>query len=168
MLYNFNIVMKKYLLLLTLIFSGVTFSQKSDFWDNVQFGGGFTLGFGTQTTIGISPSAIYKFKNGFAVGTGLTYIYSEIGDFSTNVYGGSIISLYQIPKVGIQLSGEFEQSYAKQTDVFGTFNTSFPALYFGAAYNQGRFAFGFRYDVLYDENKSVYASPFSPIVRFYF
>ena len=160
--------MKKKLLLLCIGISFISFSQKSDFWDNVQFGGGFTLGFGTQTTIGISPSAIYNFDNEFSLGTGLTYIYSEIGDFTTNVYGGSIISLYQIPKVGIQLSGEFEQSFARQTNAFRTFNTNFPALYFGAAYNQGRFAFGFRYDVLYDENKSVYASPFSPIVRFYF
>lgn len=160
--------MKKYLLLLFLQISIFSYSQNSDFWDNVQFGGGFTLGFGTQTTIGISPSAIYNFDNGFSLGTGLTYIYSEIGDFTTNVYGGSIISLYQIPNVGIQLSGEFEHSFAKQMDSFRTFNTNFPALYLGAAYNQGRFAFGFRYDVLYDENKSVYASPFSPIVRFYF
>lgn len=160
--------MKKTLLFLLLSISFVSFSQKADFWENVQFGGGFTASFGNQTTIGISPSAIYNFNNGFALGTGLTYIYSEIGDFTTNVYGASIISLYQIPKVGIQLSGEFEQSFAKQTDSFGSINTNFPALYFGAAYNQGRFAFGFRYDVLYDENKSVYASPFSPIVRFYF
>ncbi|KGL63765.1 hypothetical protein [Polaribacter sp. Hel1_85] len=161
--------MKKSILLLLLSFSFTIVSQqKSDFWDNVRYGGGFSMSFGNQTTIGISPSAIYDFDNGFSLGTGLTYIYREVGDFTTNVYGGSLISLYQIPKVGIQLSGEFEQSFAKQTDSFGSVNTSFPALYFGAAYNKGRFAVGFRYDVLYDENKSVYASPFSPIVRFYF
>lgn len=161
--------MKKFCLFLFLSLSiSVVSQQKSDFWDNVQFGGGFTLGFGSQTTIGISPSAIYNFDNGFSLGTGLTYIYSEIGDFTTNVYGGSIISLYQIPNIGIQVSGEFEQSFAKQTNSFGSTKTNFPALYLGAAYNRGRFAFGFRYDVLYDENKSVYASPFSPIVRFYF
>ena len=161
--------MKKFCLFLFVSLSiSVVSQQKSDFWDNVQFGGGFTLGFGSQTTIGISPSAIYNFDNGFSLGTGLTYIYSEIGDFTTNVYGGSIISLYQIPNIGIQVSGEFEQSVAKQTNSFGSTKTNFPALYLGAAYNRGRFAFGFRYDVLYDENKSVYASPFSPIVRFYF
>ena len=161
--------MKKLFLLFLLLLSINSFSQqKSEFWKNVRFGGGFTLGFGTQTTIGIAPSAVYDFNNGFSLGTGLTYIYSEIGSFTTNVYGGSLISLYQIPNIGIQLSGEFEQSFARQRDSFGSFSTSFPALYFGAAYNRGRFAFGFRYDVLYDENKSVYASPFSPIVRFYF
>ncbi|PWG04819.1 hypothetical protein [Polaribacter aquimarinus] len=161
--------MKFFFILVAFSLSLTTVSQqKSDFWKNVRYGGGFTLGFGTQTTIGITPSAVYDFNNGFSLGTGLTYIYSEIGDFTTNVYGGSIISLYQIPNIGIQLSGEFEQSFAKQTNTTQSFNTSFPALYFGAAYNKGRFAFGVRYDVLYDENKSVYASPFSPIVRFYF
>ncbi|PQJ82088.1 hypothetical protein [Polaribacter glomeratus] len=161
--------MKKFIVFLFLSCSlTIAAQQKSNFWDNVRFGGAFTLGFGTQTTIGISPSAIYDFQNGFALGTGLTYIYSEINDFTTNVYGGSIISLYQIPTIGIQLSGEYEYSFAKQTNSFGTINTNFPALYIGAAYNSGRFAFGIRYDVLYDENKSVYASAFSPIVRFYF
>ena len=161
--------MKKIFFLLFVSFSLTCLSQqKSDFWKNVRYGGGFSMSFGNQTTIGISPSAIYAFDNGFSLGTGVTYMYSEIGDFTTNVYGVSLISLYQIPVVGIQLSGEFEHSFAKQTDRFGSESTNFPAIYFGAAYNKGRFAFGFRYDVLYDKNKSVYASPFSPIVRFYF
>ena len=161
--------MKKFFILLLLSFSfTMVAQQKSDFWDNVRFGGGFTLNFGNQTTIGISPSAIYQFDNGFSLGTGLTYVYTEIGSSTTNIYGGSVISLYQIPKIGIQLSGEYEYSFAKQTNTINSVKTEFPALYLGAAYNQGRFAFGFRYDVLYDENKSVYASPFSPIVRFYF
>ena len=160
--------MKKIVLLLSLTFTITSFSQQSDFWKNVRYGGGFTMSFGNQTTIGISPSAVYDFQNGFSLGTGLTYIYSEIGASTTNVYAGSLISLYQVPKVGIQLSGEFEQSFAKQTENSNSTNTSFPALYLGAAYNKGRFAFGFRYDVLYDDNKSVYASPFSPIFRFYF
>ncbi|MEE9407267.1 MAG: hypothetical protein V3V28_04235 [Polaribacter sp.] len=160
--------MKKVVLIFLLSFTIGSIAQKQDFWDNVQFGGGFTASFGSQTTIGISPSAIYNFDNGFAFGTGLTYVYNEIGSTTTNIYGGSIISLYQIPNIGIQLSGEFEQSFAKQSNGFGSVNTNFPALYLGAAYNSGRFAFGFRYDVLYDDTKSVYASPFSPIIRFYF
>ena len=161
--------MKKHLLFLALIVSITTFSQeKSDFWENVKFGGGFTVNFGSQTTIGISPSAVYNFDNGFSLGTGVTYIYSKFEDSKTNVYGASIISLYQIPKIDIQLSGEYEHSFAKRTVGASSFNSDFPALYLGAAYNKGRFAIGFRYDVLYDENKSVYGSAFSPIVRFYF
>jgi len=155
-------------LLLTFCTLTLFSQQKTEFWDDVRFGGGFSMSFGSVTTIGISPSAIYYFDNGLSLGTGLTYIYSKINDSKTNIYGASIISLYQIPKTEIQLSGEFEQSFARQTNSFGTNNSSFPALYLGAAYNKGNFAVGFRYDVLYDENKSFYASPFSPIVRFYF
>ena len=160
--------MKKYFLLLFLSTSFTMISQENtDFWDNVQFGGGVSMSFGSQTTIGISPSAIYNFDNGFALGTGLTYVYSKNQDVKTNVYGASIISLYQIPNIGIQLSGEFEQSFAKQTFNSQSTSTSFPALYLGAAYNTGRFAIGIRYDVLYDD-RSVYSSAISPIIRFYF
>ena len=162
--------MRNFLLVFVFICSSTVYAQKSDFWDYVQFGGGFSLGFGNnQTTIGISPSAIYNFDNGFALGTGLSYLYSEINDFSTNVYGGSLISLYQIPTVNIQLSSEFDYYFANQQNINGaSINTNFPALHLGVAYNQGRFAVGIRYDVLYDENKSVFASPFSPVIRFYF
>ncbi|WP_405605269.1 hypothetical protein [Polaribacter sp. Asnod1-A03] len=160
--------MKKFSFLLFTFLTLTMFSQqKNEFWDNVRFGGSFSMNFGSQTNIGISPSAIYDFDNGFSLGTGLNYVYSKIDNFKTNVYGVSLISLYQIPKVDIQLSGEFEQSFAKQTDSFGSLNTSFPALYLGAAYNTGNFAVGFRYDILYD-NSNIYASAFSPIVRFYF
>ena len=159
--------MKKFLLFILLSIPLITYSQKSDFWEQVQFGGGFTVGFGNQTTIGISPSAIYNFDNGFALGAGLNYLYSEINDFSTSVYGASLISLYQT-KIGVQLSGEFDYNFAKQQDQFNSVNSNFPALHLGIAYNQGRFAVGIRYDVLYNERKSVFASPFSPIVRFYF
>lgn len=160
--------MKKIVVLIFFTISLTTFSQKTDFWDRVQFGGGFTLGFGDQTTVGISPSAIYNFDNGFALGAGLGYLYSEINDFSTSVYSTSLISLYQT-KFNIQLSGEFDYYFAQQqTQNLNTFNSNFPALHLGIAYNQNRFAVGIRYDVLYDENKSVFASPISPVVRFYF
>ena len=160
--------MKKIVVFIFFVFSLTTFSQKTDFWENVQFGGGFTLGFGDQTTVGISPSAIYNFNNGFALGAGLGYLYSEINDFSTTAYSTSIISLYQT-KFNIQLSGEFDYYFANQkTQGLNTFNSNFPALHLGIAYNQNRFAIGIRYDVLYDENKSIFASPISPVFRFYF
>ena len=44
-----------------------------------------------------------------------------------------------------------------------------PALYVGAAYSMGRHAaIGVRYDVLYDDEKSIYDSAFTPFVRVYF
>ena len=160
--------MKKCLLFLCLIISFISFSQKSDFWDNVQFGGGFTLGFGNQTTLGISPSAIYNFENGFALGAGLGYLHQSIGSFSTSAFNTSVIGLYQT-NFGVQLSTDLDYYFANQNDVNGNeFKTNFPALHLGIAFNRGRFAFGIRYDVLYDEDKSIFASPISPVVRFYF
>ena len=155
-----------------MFFLGISFvsfsQQKSDFWDNVRFGGGFTLGFGSQTTVGISPSAIYDFNNGLAIGAGVGYLYNEINDFTSNVYSTSIISLYQT-NFNLQFSSEFDYYFANQSTFNGcSVSTNFPALHLGVAFNQGRFAVGVRYDVLYDENKSIFASPISPVVRFYF
>ena len=160
--------MKKHTLILILFISLNVFSQKSEFWENVKFGGGFGISFGTSTTIAISPSAVYDFENGFMLGAGVNYLHNQFGTSKTNVYGVSLISLYQIPVIGIQLSGELEQLFANQTNGNNKTNFNYPALYLGAAFNKGRFAIGFRYDVLYDENKSVFSSPISPIIRFYF
>ena len=160
--------MKKIILLLFIGTSSTLFAQQSDFWKKVQFGGGFSLGLGSQTTLGISPNAIYNFDNGFALGTGLSYLYANIEETTTSVYGVSILSFYQIPKIDLQLSSEFDYNFASQKNNFERITTNFPALHLGLAYNKGRFAVGVRYDVLYDKNKSFFASPISPIVRFYF
>lgn len=161
--------MKKIFLVIILTSTIASFSQeKNDFWENVRFGGGITLAFNNQTTIGVSPSAIYQFNNGFSLGAGATYMYSKFENSTRNLYGGSIISLYQIPATSFQISGEYEHLFANQSNNSTSTNFNFPALYLGAAYNQGSFAIGLRYDLLFDKNKSVFASAFSPIVRFFF
>lgn len=161
--------MKKILLIvLTIVyFSNLQAQQNSFSWDNVSYGGGITLGFGSGTTVGLSPNAIYSFGNGLSAGLGVGYLYSEFNDFSTSAFNLSAISLYQTP-YDILLSAELEQYFATQKDSFGEFSTNFPALHLGIAYNLGKFALGIRYDVLYNENKSIFASPISPIMRFYF
>ena len=164
--------MKKNLLvifLLSTIFTNAQNDNDPKFWDNVRFGGGFGLGFGSnQTTIAISPSAIYEFNDMFALGLGGSYLYAKNGNLKSNVYGASFISLFN-PVEEIQLSAEFEQLFVTQKQLgFDNYNFDYPALYLGAAYRVGRFAVGVRYDVLYDNNKSIFASAFSPIIRFYF
>ena len=54
------------------------------------------------------------------------------------------------------------------TEKFDSYRGSPMHVNLGIAYRSGWFAGGLRYDVLYDSNKSVYASALSPIVRFYF
>ncbi len=141
---------------------------KKSFWDNVRFGGGLGLGFGSNsTTINISPSAIYDFENGFALGASVGYLYSKINDFKSNVISPGLVALYN-PAQEIQVSAEFEQLFVNQK--FGSLSDNFdyPALYLGVAYRTGWAAFGVRYDMLFDERDSIFASPWSPIIRIYF
>ena len=141
------------------------------FWDNVRYGGGFNVGFGSDfTTIAISPSAIYQFSDVFSSGVSLSYLYSKNKFFDTtsNVYGGSIISLFNVAQA-VQLSAEFEELNINVKDNFGNSNSYWiPALYLGVAYTTGNFSIGLRYDALYEDDKSIYSSAFTPIFRFYF
>lgn len=163
--------MRKLTFITFILLFSITYSQNDKppkFWDNVRFGGGFGLGFGSNsTTIAISPSAVYEFNDAFALGIGASYLYAKNNDLKSNVFGAGIISLYN-PTQEFQLSAEFEQLFVNQK--LGTLknNYDYPALYLGAAYRIGSFSAGLRYDVLYDDTKSIYASAFSPIVRFYF
>jgi len=68
------------LLLLVLISYSILAQNdnNSKFWNNVRFGGGFGLGFGSNnTTIAISPSAIYEFNETFALGLTTSYLYAK-------------------------------------------------------------------------------------------
>ena len=160
--------MKKVILFFVLLTSISAVSQQSDFWKNVRFGGGFGLSFGNTTTISVSPSAIYDFENGFSLGTGLNYTHSSTGINKANLYGINTLALYNIPLVNLQISSEFEQLFVSQKIGGIKNNYNYPALHLGLAYRRGRASIGFRYDVLYNNTKSVYASAISPIFRFYF
>lgn len=141
---------------------------KHHFWSNVQFGGGLNLSFGNNiTNIGVSPSAIYNFSDQFSTGFGISYLYAENNDFNEvlNVYGGSLLSFFN-PIEEFELSAEFEKMFVSQSN----FNSrDIDALYLGFGYIIGKnISLGIRYDVLYDKNKSIYGSAFSPIARVYF
>jgi hypothetical protein len=147
-------------------------AQKSDFWKDVRFGGGIGLGFGNNTfNLAVSPSAIYQVNSNFATGAGLNLNYSKFGDNKLVAYGASFINLYNAAQ-WLQLSGEFEQWRVNRTIDLGTTeikdNYWSPALFLGAGIRQRNVTFGIRYDVLFDEGRSLYADPWIPFVRFYF
>lgn len=170
--------MRKIVLIICVLTFFTGFTQNDDdpipqlpqpnFWDNVRFGGGLGFGFGTDiTTINVSPSAIYDFDNGFALGLSFGYLYAKNGDIKSNVLSPGLITLYN-PAEQVQLSAEFEHLFISQKFGSTSFKYDYPALYLGVAYRTGWAAFGVRYDVLYDERDSIYASAFSPIIRVYF
>lgn len=168
------------LLILSVFFTIPLMSQsddekpKSPFWDHVRFGGGLGLGFGDGYFSGtIAPSAIYQFDDTFALGLGLNAsYYSRKNFYKSTILGGSAIGLVN-PADFLQLSVEFEELSVNRNfdeNFVGNQDSNYwyPALFFGAGYRQGNFAMGIRYDVLYDEDKSIYANAWTPFVRFYF
>ena len=161
-----------------LIFTGLSFSQnpsnaKSDFWKHVRFGGGIGLSFGDGFFSGtLAPSAIYQFNEQFAFGIGLNGTYNTRKNFyKSTIFGGSLIGLYN-PIQQLQLSAEFEELNVQRNweDNLGIEDENYwyPALFLGAGYRMQNVAVGIRYDVLYDEDKSIYAEPWMPFFRFYF
>jgi long-subunit fatty acid transport protein len=141
--------------------------QKSEFWKKVQFGGGITLNFTNNASVfGIAPSAIYNFNDKFSSGVSISYLRTKYKNLSAayNSYGGSVLTLYN-PFKGLQLSGEYEQTYV----TYNSLSREIPALFLGVGYTYGRnVAVGLRYDALYDEDISLYPSAITPFVRIYF
>lgn len=170
--------MKSYFLSIVFIFfSFFSFSQienDNSFWNNVRFGGGIGLNFGNGFFSGtLAPQAVYDFNPYFSAGLGLTGSYSSQKDvFKSTILGGSVIALTN-PFPELQLSVELEQVNVN-TSFQGVFSSNerdnfwATALFLGAGYRTGNVTFGVRYDVLYDEDESIYADPWLPFVRFWF
>ena len=147
-------------------------SNGTDFWNRVRFGGTVGLGFTNNGFNGsISPSAIYQFTDQFAAGTSLSFNYAKFNDDKFLAYGGSILSLFN-PIPQLQFSSEYEQLRINRTLNTGTINIEdnywLPALFVGVGYSTYNVTFGLRYDLLYDDNKSIYGNALMPFVRVYF
>ena len=170
--------MKSLFLSIAFVFlSLISFSQEeeiSSFWNNVRFGGGIGLNFGNGFFSGtLAPQTIYDFNPYFSAGVGLTGSYSSQRDvFNSTILGGSALALTN-PFPELQLSVEFEQvnvntSFDAQFSGQNRDNFWASALFLGVGYRSGNVVFGIRYDVLYDEDESIYADPWLPFVRFWF
>jgi hypothetical protein len=163
------------LIIIVLFSSQLSYTQeaKSDFWNHVRFGGGLGLNFANGFfSATIAPSAIYEIDQNVAVGLGLNATFNnQKNAYKSTILGGSLIGLFN-PVPSIQISTEFEQlnvnrRYENNLNIPED-NYWIPALYFGVGYRSGNVTFGVRYDVLYDNEKSIYADPWAPFVRFYF
>ena len=145
---------------------------KNDFWSDVQFGGGIGLALGSgYSNVSISPTAIYNVNQYVSVGAGLQYSFLKQSDFYTShMYGGSVIALFN-PIEEIQLSTELEQlrvnvdlegSNSNSADFWNT------GLFVGAGYRMDNITIGVRYNVLFNNDKNVYADALMPFVRVFF
>ncbi len=145
----------------------------SNFWSNVQFGGGIGLGIGNgYTDITIAPSAIYNFNEHFSLGTGLQYsLLKQKGLYTSNIFGASLIGLYN-PIEEIQLSVELEEMNVnnKYQQIGSNYKESFwnTGLFLGAGYRMDNITIGARYNLLFDKDKNIYGDALMPFVRIYF
>ncbi|MGL2987158.1 hypothetical protein ACSVH5_06140 [Flavobacterium sp. RSSA_27] len=149
-------------------------SNSNNFGKKMQYGGGVGLNFGSGfTDISLSPSAIYNINPYFAMGASAQFGYIKArNNYETYTYGGSLIALAN-PIPQIQLSAELEQlrfntEYRTFTGNLASDNFWNTALYLGAGYRANHVTIGVRYDVLHDDNKSIYSEAFMPFVRVYF
>ena len=147
---------------------------KSNFWNKVQFGGGFGLNIGSGfTDLTLSPSAIYNVNQYFSTGVGLQLSYiSTRNIFNSTIYGVNLIQLFNPVEV-IQLSVELEQVRVNNVFVNNSALTTEQnfwntALFVGAGFRQENLTVGVRYNVLYNKKDNVYNEAFMPFVRIFF
>ncbi|MBN2868630.1 MAG: alpha-ketoglutarate decarboxylase [Flavobacteriaceae bacterium] len=177
---NFKLLDFKLLLIFFAFFTTLSFSQENltekenNFWKHVRFGGGFGLstgdGFFSAT---LAPNAIYQFNRKYGLGVGLNGTYNRQKNvYKSTIFGGSVIGLLN-PIPEIQLSTEFEALNVNRK-FEGAFSNNqddnywYPALFVGAGYRTNNITFGIRFDVLYDDDKSIYANSWMPFVRVLF
>jgi hypothetical protein len=151
--------------------------DNASFWKHVRFGGGIGLNFGDGFFNGtLAPSALYEINNTVGVGLGLNGTYSSIKNrdgekFKASILGASIFSVFN-PIDAVQLSLEFEELHVNRTIEFEGSEMKdrywVPALFVGMGYRVNNFTFGMRYDLIYDDDKSVYSNAWMPFIRVFF
>ncbi|MGL2992741.1 hypothetical protein [Flavobacterium sp. TSSA_36] len=170
---KFFAVCRLIFLFVLLCFTKSLYAQQAfsnGFSKKIQFGGGLGLNFGSGfTDISVAPSAIYNINPFVALGASIQFGYIKVkNNYETYTYGGSLIGLIN-PIPQIQLSAELEQlRFNTKFRYYGDQDYWNTALYLGAGYRSNNVTFGVRYDVLHDDNKSIYSEAFMPFVRVYF
>ena len=169
-----NIIRNTFLIIVFSLCFKNLHAQNSSFSDNVRFGGGIGLSFGNEFFSGtLEPSAIYQINPIFAVGAGLNFTYNSQKDFyKSTIIGGTLTALVN-PFPNIQLSSEFQQlhvnrKYDNDRPLFNDEKYWSPALLLGIGFQTNHVTVGVRYDVLYDDDKSIYGTAWSPFIRVYF
>ncbi len=170
--------MKKILFLFLLSLSISGFCQDENLPENTpskwRFGGGLGLGFGSNRyfAFSISPFAGYEIIPQLEAGVTAGYQYSKWSDSRQNLFSvGPYVNYYPIPEIFLRSHYEFYTGTQKYDYGFNdeSYSTNFneSALWLGGGYrNTGRIQFfvGMMYNVLYDDDTSLFSSGLRPIV----
>ncbi len=138
-----------------------------------RFGCGFGLNFVGGTNISISPNLTYSVSEKVSFGIGAQYSYVSLKDLrNTSTIGGNLGTLYRPSKKIVTLL-ELAQLYVttKNETPEGEVKDTFwdTALFVGAGFFiTNKIVVGAKYNLLYDEDESVYTSPVIPFVNITF
>jgi hypothetical protein len=148
--------------------SGLSFAERS------YFGGNLALSFGSNTYIDVSPLWGYMINSNLSMGLGGTYIYSSreyLDPFSGrtfkvdgSLYGGRTFLRYRLFD-NIYFHSEFETINVElPANGGGTEREWVPGVFFGGgifqpAFGRGGVSLFVLYNVVHDELKSPYGSP---------
>tara|TARA_R110002051_G_scaffold5108_4_gene27392 strand:+ start:17376 stop:17984 length:609 start_codon:yes stop_codon:yes gene_type:complete len=139
----------------------------------LKFGCGFGLNFLGGTNISLSPNLMYTVSDNFSLGAGLQGSYNSIKNIQkTTTVGLNLIGQYNLSNKLMSLL-EFAQLKvnSKQDTPVGEVKNDFweSALFVGAGYNiNQKISIGAKFNVLYDDDESVYSSPIIPFVNITF
>ena len=177
-----KLMLRSIILIAAIMFYGNSFSQttKTIETDSVnkeqkrlKFGVGFGLNFVGGTNISLSPNLTYKVSDKVSFGGGIQASYSAIKDFqNTTTFGANVLSIYS-PVKKISMLLEFAQlRVITETETAQIKNKNKywdSALFVGAGFKvTSKILIGAKYNVLYDENESVYTSAIIPFVNIAF
>lgn len=139
----------------------------------LKFGCGFGLNFVGGTNLTLSPNLMYAVSEKISLGGGIQGSYNSIKDVQkTTTFGANIIGVYNPTKKFTTLV-EFAELYVNTTklDPLNYVKNKFweSALFVGAGFNiTNKITVGAKYNVLYDDDESVYTSPIIPFVNISF
>lgn len=125
--------------------------------ERLTFGGGIGGGIsGAYTNINISPIIAYRFTDKFIAGPRLIYNYNSVVNVSSwSNFGYGVLARYFV-KTNIYAQAEYEEVYYGS---FGDKRVRIPAFLVGAGYYNRPIALTATYDLLWNSNRTVYASP---------
>lgn len=138
---------------------------------NLKFGLGFGLNFVGGTNISLSPNLVYIVSDRVNIGAGLQGSYTAIKDLqkTTTIGGNTMLQYNPSPRfttlaevVLLNVDTTFELDDTKE-------NFWDTALFIGAGLKiTNKILVGAKYNLLYDEDESVYTSPVIPFVNIVF
>lgn len=137
----------------------------------LKFGMGFGFSFVGGTNISLSPNLMYRVSDKVSVGAGLQFNYLGIKNLQRSVtYGANVLAFYT-PVNKLLTTLEFVQLKVNRKILADNMEDDFwdTALFVGAGYQiTPKISAGAKYNVLYNEDKSIYSSPVVPFVNITF